>query len=32
MTTPCNWVAENMVPQYPLGDYKVHESLPGRRR
>jgi 2-oxoglutarate/2-oxoacid ferredoxin oxidoreductase subunit beta len=28
----CNWVAENMVPQYPLGDYKVDESLQKRRR
>jgi 2-oxoglutarate/2-oxoacid ferredoxin oxidoreductase subunit beta len=28
----CNWVAENMVPQYPLGDYKVDESLQQRRR
>jgi 2-oxoglutarate ferredoxin oxidoreductase subunit beta len=27
---PCdalNWIAEKMVPVYPLGDYKVHEAL-----
>jgi 2-oxoglutarate/2-oxoacid ferredoxin oxidoreductase subunit beta len=28
----CDWVADSMVPQYPLGDFKVDEALSGRRR
>ncbi len=27
----CNWVADSMVPQYPLGDYKVSPELKGLR-
>jgi hypothetical protein len=28
------WIEEDMVPQYPLGDYKVADELktPGRNR
>lgn len=26
------WVEEDMMPQYPLGDYKVADELQGRRR
>lgn len=28
-TGACDWVAENMVPYYPLGDYKVAPQLTG---
>ncbi len=27
-----DWVRDNMVPTYPLGDYKVHEALQSKRR
>ncbi|MCP4425046.1 MAG: 2-oxoglutarate oxidoreductase [Chloroflexi bacterium] len=27
-----HWVRDSMVPQYPLGDYKVADELKGRRR
>jgi 2-oxoglutarate ferredoxin oxidoreductase subunit beta len=30
-TEALTWVEEEMVPFYPLGDYKVDERLPGRK-
>jgi 2-oxoglutarate ferredoxin oxidoreductase subunit beta len=31
-TDALTWVRDNMIPQYPLGDYKVVDALQGRRR
>jgi 2-oxoglutarate ferredoxin oxidoreductase subunit beta len=27
----CDWVRDNMLPEYPLGDFKVADALNGRR-